>query len=87
MKDTSMLSQVKEYLRIDGSEDDRNLTLLLDAAKEWLADSGVPEKDTSLYQVTVLIYVALQYDPDTYKRLEPSLERNVLTMRCYGDHP
>lgn len=40
-----MLEKVKTYLRIDGGEDDEILSLLIDAAKSYLDDAGVIEKD------------------------------------------
>lgn len=81
---TEMLEQVKGYLRIDGSEDDINLTLLLDSAKEFLKNAGIPEKDTALYRLSIMIYVALQYDPDSYAKLERSLQSNILQMKYEG---
>jgi uncharacterized phage protein (predicted DNA packaging) len=83
---SEMLEQVKGYLRIDGSEDDMNLTLLLDSAKEYFLNAGIPEKEESaLYRLSVMIYVALQYDPDSYKKLERSLQSNIIQMKYEGE--
>lgn len=84
---TDMLEQVKGYLRIDGSEDDMNLTLLLDSAKEFFLNAGIPEKDSALYRLSIVIYVALQYDPDSYAKLERSLQSNILQMKYEGETP
>lgn len=40
-----MIEKIKTYLRIDGGEDDEILSLLIDAAKSYLDDAGVIEKD------------------------------------------
>ncbi|MGN4897814.1 head-tail connector protein [Bacillus cereus group sp. MYBK14-3] len=81
-----MLEQVKGYLRIEGSEDDMNLTLLLDSAKEYFTNAGVSEKkDSALYRLSVIIYVSIQYDPDSYRKLERSLQSNILQMKYEGE--
>lgn len=41
------LATLKTYLRIDGSEDDAILALLVEAAEGHLADAGVPKIDPS----------------------------------------
>jgi len=64
------LAIVKDFLRIDGSEDDNILTLLIGAAEKDLRDSGVPvptEKDER-YDLAIMLYVSLHYenrDPST----------------------
>jgi uncharacterized phage protein (predicted DNA packaging) len=62
------LEELKNYLRIDVSEDDGLLTLLVDAAKRYLSNAGVEESDESLYKLAVMLYVAMHYenrDPST----------------------
>lgn len=61
MTDT-FLEELKGYLRIDGSEDDIVLTLLVEAAKEYLANAGVKEEPSSLYKLAIMLYVALHYE-------------------------
>lgn len=58
------LKLLKNYLRIDGSGDDDILALLLDAAKEYLSDAGVPETvtETSKYKLAVMLHVGLNYE-------------------------
>ena len=56
------LETLKKYLRVDGSEDDEILTLLIDASKEYLTGSGVRESNTALYKLAVMMHVALNYE-------------------------
>lgn len=58
------LDVIKNYLRIDGSEDDEVLALLMDAAEEDLKDSGVPDskKQDSRYSLAVMLFVSLHYE-------------------------
>ncbi|CAI6023410.1 hypothetical protein PAECIP112173_00342 [Paenibacillus sp. JJ-100] len=56
------LETLKKYLRIDGSEDDDILTLLIEASKEFLTGAGVPESNTALYRLAVMMHVALNYE-------------------------
>lgn len=41
----SLLDELKEYLRIDGDEEDGSLKLLLSSSKSYLASAGIPEPD------------------------------------------
>ncbi|ERI10897.1 head-tail connector protein [Aneurinibacillus aneurinilyticus] len=56
------LEELKGYLRIDGSEDDMVLALLVEAAREYLADAGVKDDTTSRYKLAIMLYVALHYE-------------------------
>lgn len=60
------LEELKAYLRIDGSEDDEILALLMDAAKEYLMNAGIPEPSAEAtpkqYNLAVMLYVALHYE-------------------------
>ncbi|WP_413373304.1 head-tail connector protein [Paenibacillus taichungensis] len=56
------LETLKKYLRIDGSEDDDILALLIEVSKEYLAGAGVPESNTALYRLAVMMHVALNYE-------------------------
>ncbi|MGR6115716.1 head-tail connector protein [Aeribacillus composti] len=82
------LEELKKYLRIDGSEDDDILTLLVNAAKEALKKAGVPESDSDLYKLAVMLYVALYYenrDPSTkMDKLNFAFESIVLKLKDYG---
>lgn len=70
------LTEIKNWLRIDGSEDDNVLALLINDAKGALADAGIPEikegqveadpdrviRYMSSYQLAVMQYVAMNYE-------------------------
>jgi uncharacterized phage protein (predicted DNA packaging) len=82
------LDEVKNWLRIDGSEDDMLLTLLIDGAKEYLTNAGVPESDSALYKLAVMLYVALHYenrDPSAkMDKMNFAFESIVLQLKYSG---
>ncbi|WP_328699976.1 head-tail connector protein [Chengkuizengella marina] len=84
-----MLEQLKEYLRIDGSEDDVILTLLLDAAIEFLVKAGVPETESNLYKLAVMLYVTLHYenrDPSqSIEKLNFAFQSIILQLKEWGE--
>lgn len=69
------LNILKSYLRIDGSEDDPILTLLVGAAEKDLKDSGVPKptEPDERYDLAVMLYCALHYE-----NRDPSLKIDKL---------
>lgn len=71
------LIEVKTYLRIDGGEDDDILALLMDAAKEYLSDAGVPEPITpsKRYDLAIMLFVSLHYE-----NRDPSLKLDKLNF-------
>jgi len=81
------IAELKTYLRIDGSEDDEILALLMDAAKEYLRNAGVVEPETTsrLYDLAVMLYVALHYenrDPSMkMDRFSFALESIILQLK------
>lgn len=56
------VDSVKNYLRIDGAEDDSLLDLLIEAAKEYLANAGVVESEQKLYTIAVMLLVSHWYE-------------------------
>ncbi|MCG7410581.1 head-tail connector protein [Paenibacillus sp. ACRRX] len=56
------ISEVKEYLRIEGDDDDLTLSLLMEAAKESLSKSGVAVTTGALYKLAVILHVAMHYE-------------------------
>ncbi|WP_034301986.1 head-tail connector protein [Bacillus cihuensis] len=56
------IEQVKEYLRIDGTYDDSLLVLLMESAKEYLENAGVPECDSKAYELAILMLVTHWYE-------------------------
>ncbi|BAU27628.1 putative phage protein (predicted DNA packaging) [Aneurinibacillus soli] len=81
------LDELKTYLRIDGSEDDMILELLTQGAIEYLANAGVPESESALYKLGVMLYVALHYENrDPSMRMDKfsfALESIILQLEDY----
>lgn len=81
------LTELKTYLRIDGSEDDDILALLLAAATEYLSDAGVPvESETKAkYKLAVMLLVALNYENRNpaagIEKMSLSLESVILQLK------
>ncbi|AFC28391.1 hypothetical protein PM3016_1466 [Paenibacillus mucilaginosus 3016] len=75
------LDELKTYLRVDGSENDGFLALLVHSAKEYLKDAGVPESSSARYKLAVMIQVALNYDRDGNAALEKALESLINQLR------
>lgn len=81
------IEELKTYLRIDGSEDDSILALLMSAAEEYLADAGVPDsvKGTAKYKLAVMLLVALNYENRNagadIDKLSFSLESVILQLK------
>ncbi|MDQ0268878.1 putative phage protein (predicted DNA packaging) [Cytobacillus purgationiresistens] len=57
-----MTETVKEYLRIDGTEDDKLLGFLIDSAKEYLTGAGVKGTDSKRYELAVIMLVTHWYE-------------------------
>lgn len=83
----ALIDDIKTYLRIDGSEDDAILTLLISAAEEYLKDAGVPEtaKVSAKYNLAVMLLVALNYENRnagaSIDKLSFSLESVILQLK------
>ena len=81
--------ELKDALRIDGSEDDNVLALLLNSAKAYLKGAGVPEEKITdetidLYKQALIIYLEMDYEYDEKKipRLERSFTRILLQLKA-----
>lgn len=81
--------ELKDSLRIDGSEDDDVLILLLDAAKASLKVAGVPEDKMTtdylpLYKQAIILYLEMDYEYDEKKipRLERAFNRILLQLKA-----
>lgn len=57
-----LLEMSKEYLRIDGDHDDNMLGLLIDSAKQYMANAGVDEEESELYQLAIMMLVTNWYE-------------------------
>lgn len=81
------LEELKDYLRIDGSEEDVTLALFVSAAEEYLAEAGVPveKQGTARYKLAVMLYCAIHYEHrDPSEKIEKfnfSLESLILQMK------
>lgn len=81
--------ELKTALRIDGSEDDKVLTLLLKAAKTSLEVAGVPEEKITdrtidLYKQAIILYLGFDYEYEERKitKLERAYQRILLQLRA-----
>lgn len=79
-------------MKIDGDEEDTDIQLLIDGAKESLLQSGVPESEKALYKIAVITHVLLNYENQdkslNVPALKQSLETMILQLRDYdsGDN-
>jgi uncharacterized phage protein (predicted DNA packaging) len=82
---------LKNYLRIDGSEDDVILTLLVGAAKKDLKDSGCPDpvEEDERYDLAVMLYVSLHYenrDPSIkIEKLNTAYQSLILKLKNWSE--
>ncbi|ARC28114.1 head-tail connector protein [Bacillus toyonensis] len=87
-----MLELLKRKMKIDGDEEDTDIQLLIDGAKESLLQSGVPESEKALYKIAVITHVLLNYENQdkslNVPALKQSLETMILQLRDYdsGDN-
>lgn len=85
----TLLDGVKQRLKIDGSEENDFLTLLIDGAKEHLKNAGVPiptdGNEGALYKQAIQIHVLLNYENyDTslnVDKLNKALNSIILQLR------
>lgn len=81
------LNLVKKYLKIDGSEDDDVLALLVGAAEEYLANAGVqkpkPDEESKLYNLAVCLRVHQERarDDKEVERVKNSLTSIILQLK------
>ncbi|AXO94289.1 hypothetical protein MCCC1A01412_27090 [Bacillus anthracis] len=84
-----MLELLKRKLKIDGDEEDIDIQLLIDGAKESLLESGVPESEKTLYKIAVITHVLLNYENQdkslNVPALKQSLETTILQLRDYNN--
>lgn len=80
------IEELKKYLRIDGGEDDSILTLLLDAAKEYLDAAGIPATTTGArYKLAIMLYCSVHYDnrnpADKIEKFNFALESIIMQLK------
>lgn len=56
------VDEIKNYLRVDGAEDDTFLSSLIEAAKEDLTSSGITNQETARYTIAIKLLVANHYE-------------------------
>lgn len=78
------IEEVKKYLRVDFSDDDEMITLMIEAAKEYIA-SAVGKYDDNIFRLrlVLLALVSDMYENRTYTAANQSektkqLVRNML---------
>lgn len=76
---------IKKQLKIDGSEEDDILALLIDGAKEYLNEAGVLEPTTEdemspLYKQAVYIFTLLNYQNYESTMNVEALNRALTTL-------
>lgn len=79
---------LKNYLRIDGSEDDDLLTSFVSAAEGHLQNAGVQEPEDGpsreQYHLAIMLYVKREYDPLTdieLERIQKAIEGIILQLK------
>ncbi|MED4579019.1 head-tail connector protein [Bacillus atrophaeus] len=56
------LEETKEYLRIDGDEDDNLVSFFISAAEKHMENAGVKDTESDLYKMAAMIFVADSYE-------------------------
>ncbi|MOA45778.1 Phage gp6-like head-tail connector protein [compost metagenome] len=56
------LQLVKEYLRVDGNDEDRIIAGFIAAAEVYLNGAGIKSTEGELYKIVVYMLVALFYE-------------------------
>lgn len=81
--------ELKNYLRLDGAEDDSFLGSLIEVAEEDLTDSGITNKETKRYWLAIMLLVANHYEerrPEAVgtitSKLNYSLERIIMQLKA-----
>lgn len=83
------LENIKTAVRLDGSEDDSVLTLLLNSAKQSMKIAGVREElvaedNLDLYDQAIILYIEMDYETDDRKieRMDKAFQRILLQLKA-----
>ena len=83
------IPEIKNYLRIDGAEDDAFIDSLISVAQEDLTASGITIQTSERYKLAVMLLVANHYEerrPQVVgtitSKLAYSLERIILQLKA-----
>ncbi|KMM55443.1 DNA-packaging protein [Bacillus glycinifermentans] len=75
------LEEAKEYLRIDGDEDNNLVSFFISAAEKHMDNAGVTDKESELYKLAVLIFVADAYENRTTANSGSKISGIILQLR------
>lgn len=82
------LTEVKDYLRIDGSDDDELLRSLISSAKAYMINAGVPElPDDPTWRLLRNVLVLHFYDRRDSPDIPVGARGLLLQLRHVGDCP
>lgn len=74
------IEEMKNYLRIDGSEDDALLDTLIEVAKEDLTASGITNQETNRYKLAAMLLVANHYEERRPEIIGTSTAKNSYSL-------
>ncbi|GGJ48485.1 head-tail connector protein [Virgibacillus salexigens] len=74
------VGEIKNYLRVDGSEDDTFLDSLIEAAKEDLTSSGITNQETARYTIAIKLLVANYYEERRPEVIGTSVAKNSYSL-------
>ncbi|MCC2249081.1 head-tail connector protein [Virgibacillus sp. AGTR] len=80
---TDLLELAKEYLRIDGDQDNKLLDLLINSAKNYMSNAGVKEKEDELYQLAIMMLVTHWYEnrqQNEFGKISSAIEMGLQTI-------
>ncbi|MCY9066595.1 head-tail connector protein [Bacillus inaquosorum] len=75
------LEETKEYLRIDGDEDDNLVSFFISAAAKHMENAGVKDTESDLYKMAALIFVADAYENRTTANSGTKIAGIILQLR------
>lgn len=84
-----LMSELKEFLREDGSLNDSLIEMLQESAKAELLASGVPEyikgdNEYPVYKICIFMIVSRDYDKRALETNElQTLQKNILRIRRF----
>lgn len=84
-----MIETIKEYLRIDGTEDDNLLGFLIDSAEEYLSGAGVKKTKLKKYELAVIMLVTHWFENreavgKAQATVELGLQSIILQLKAEG---
>ncbi|MEC0752119.1 head-tail connector protein [Bacillus haynesii] len=80
------LDEMKEYLRVDGDEENALISSLIDAAEKYMKNSGAKDTDNELYNLAIKMLVTGWYEDrgsmsDGKNKLAYSLQSIILQLK------